>query len=144
MVSDFTVGQHSAVLVPHVTGLLDEDHFGWFGDVLDPKEFDRSLAFDVVGESDDTAVKKPMVTVGVDVVGLGVERRLPQAVVVALPNGVDYFRQIFCTVVIGAGHQTDEFSIQQLKIIRRKSSDRQQFVKQGAARLQLHLRIAGK
>ena len=36
-VSNFTVGQHSSVLVPHRTGLLDEDHFGWIGVVRDSK-----------------------------------------------------------------------------------------------------------
>ena len=57
VVSDFTIGQHSAVLVPHVTGLLDEDHFGWISVVRDPKEFDRSFTFDVVGERDETAIR---------------------------------------------------------------------------------------
>ena len=55
--SGFTVGQRSAVLVPHVTGLLDEDHFVWIGVVRDPKGLDRSFAFDVVGESDETAIR---------------------------------------------------------------------------------------
>ena len=57
VVSDFTIDQHSAVLVPHVTGLLDEDHFGWISVVRDPKEFDRSFTFDVVGERDETAIR---------------------------------------------------------------------------------------
>ena len=72
----------------------------------------------------ESGVKEPVVPVGVDVVGLGVERRLPQAVVVALPNDG--------LVVIKVGHQTDEFSIQRLKIIRRSRQEslvRQQFVK---------------
>ena len=57
VVSDFTIDQRSAVLVPHVTGLLDEDRFGWIGVVRDPKELGRSFAFDVVGERDETAIR---------------------------------------------------------------------------------------
>ena len=36
---------------------MDEDNFGWIGVVRDPKLLDRSLVFDVVGESDETAVR---------------------------------------------------------------------------------------